>query len=191
MRAFLIKAAVALFATLQIDWLVDKLASFVAKVRIHRLHRAGVPLKFIPQGGHFFEIAGDLKKFSFDATSHIKSDTFIECTGGVSIGRHFHTGRGLTIFSTAHNYKTGRTIPYDTDDILMPVQIDDFVWCGTNVTILPGVHIGEGAIVGAGSVVSRNIAPYAVVAGNPARVIGMRNVDEFQRLKAAGKIEGC
>lgn len=52
-----------------------------------------------------------------------------------------------------------------------PVQIDDKVWIGFNAAILPGVTIGEGAIIGACSVVTKDVEPWTVVAGNPARVI--------------------
>lgn len=52
------------------------------------------------------------------------------------------------------------------------------VWIGQNVTILPGVHIGDGAIIGANSDVSKNVPPYAVVAGNPIRLICRRFDDE-------------
>ncbi len=55
------------------------------------------------------------------------------------------------------------------------VIIEDYVWIGARAIILPGVHIGEGAVVGAGAVVTRDVLPYRVVAGMPARVIGERN----------------
>ena len=53
------------------------------------------------------------------------------------------------------------------------VTIKDKAWIGFNVSILKGVTIGEGAVVGAGSVVTRDVAPYSVVAGNPVRLIRM------------------
>lgn len=56
------------------------------------------------------------------------------------------------------------------------VYIGDDVWIGGRVIILPGVHIGSGSIVGAGSVVTTNVEPYQIVAGNPAKVIGHRTV---------------
>ena len=55
-----------------------------------------------------------------------------------------------------------------------PVTIADRAWIGYRALVLPGVCIGEGAVVGAGSVVTRDVPPYAIVAGNPARVIGER-----------------
>jgi virginiamycin A acetyltransferase len=61
------------------------------------------------------------------------------------------------------------------------------IWVGQNATILPGVHIGDGAIIGANSVVGSDVAPYTIVAGNPAKPIRKRFDDELinllQRLK--------
>ncbi len=55
--------------------------------------------------------------------------------------------------------------------VAKPVLIRDRVWIGEHVCILPGVTIGEGAVVGAGSVVTHDVPPHSIVAGNPARVI--------------------
>ena len=65
-------------------------------------------------------------------------------------------------------------MPYDDTFIPGPVTIGDFVWCGLNVTILPGVNIGDRVIVGAGSVVTKSIPAGSIVAGNPAKIIGRR-----------------
>ena len=59
-----------------------------------------------------------------------------------------------------------------------PIRICDKVWIGFNCIILKGVTIGEGAVVGAGSVVTRDIPPYSVAVGNPARVIRELSADE-------------
>ncbi|MEI7035754.1 acyltransferase [Fulvimonas yonginensis] len=59
----------------------------------------------------------------------------------------------------------------DTVDEGQPVVIEDAVWIGANAIVLPGVRIGRGSVVAAGSVVTRNVPPRAVVAGNPARVV--------------------
>lgn len=60
-----------------------------------------------------------------------------------------------------------------TDDSIRPVTIHDNVWIGRRAIILPGVTIGEGSIVSSGAVVMSDVAPYTVVAGNPARKIGV------------------
>lgn len=57
--------------------------------------------------------------------------------------------------------------------------IGNDVWIGQNATLLPGVHIGDGAIIGANSVVASNVEPYTVVAGNPAKIIRKRFDDEL------------
>ncbi|OQS46817.1 hypothetical protein B0T49_13730 [Chromobacterium violaceum] len=128
-----------------------------------------------------------MSRFYIDPTNHIKSDTFIECSGGVRIGCHFHAGRGLTIFSSNHNYLSDSRIPYDDVDLPGPVVIEDFVWFGANVSVVPGVTVGEGAVVAMGAVVTRDVPPGAIVAGNPARIIGNRDMELYQRLKAQGR----
>jgi acetyltransferase-like isoleucine patch superfamily enzyme len=147
----------------------------------------GFKINFIFQGEGGLSLSGDLSKFKIDETSHLKANTFIECSGGVSIGKYFHTGRSLTIFSTNHNYDNASMIPYDELVIKKPVLIKDFVWCGSNVNILPGLTVGEGAVIGGGSVVTKDIPDYAIVGGNPAKIIKYRNISSFQRLKEEGR----
>lgn len=57
------------------------------------------------------------------------------------------------------------------------IIIDDYVWIGVNATILKGVHIREGAVVSAGAVVTKDVEPYTIVGGIPAKVIGKRIKD--------------
>ena len=172
---------------LQLDRVVDIALRARTQVRLLRYKRQGVAINFVPQGGYELMIAGDISKFEIHPTSHLKSDTFIECSGGVKIGRHFHVGRGLTIFSTNHNYASDQAIPYDSTYINKPVEIDDCVWIGANVSIIPGVKIGEGAIIGMGAVVTRDIPAGAIVGGNPAQIIGYRNMETYWRLKNEGR----
>jgi len=61
-------------------------------------------------------------------------------------------------------------------EVAAPVEIGDGCWLGSHVTILPGVRVGEGAIVAAGSLVTRDVAPNMLVGGVPARVL--RNLEE-------------
>jgi acetyltransferase-like isoleucine patch superfamily enzyme len=169
------------------DKLFDLALQARTRVRLMRYRENGINLTFVPQGGYEIMIAGDLSKFEIHPTSHLKSDTFIESSGGVKIGKYFHVGRGLTIFSSNHNYKSEKSIPYDEVDIMEPVVIGDFVWFGANVTIVPGVRIGEGAVVGMGSVVTRDVPPGAIVGGNPAKIIAYRDMETYHRLKLERK----
>ncbi len=173
---------------LKIDLIIDKIISLRNHLHVKRISlMTNQNINFVSQGSGRIFITGNLKKFKIHPTSHLKSDTFIECSGGVSIGRCFHTGKGLTIFSANHNYDNGSHIPYDEKDILKPVIIEDFVWIGSNVTIVPGVTIGEGVVIGAGSLVTKSIPDYAVIGGNPAQILKYRDIEAFKKLKAEKK----
>lgn len=170
---------------LKADVIVDNFSTILIGLRIKRLsQRYNLNIKFVSQGEGGLVISGSKEKFFIDVTSHLKSGTFIECSGGVTIGRYFHTGRGLTIFSSNHNYQSKLAIPYDAQSIYKPVVIKDFVWCGANVTIVPGVTIGEGVVIGSGAVVTKDVPDFAVVGGNPAEVIKYRDIQNFEKLKA-------
>lgn len=80
-------------------------------------------------------------------------------------------GPAVRLFAATHDYSL-----LDLPDISAPIRIERFAWIGGGSIILPGVTIGEGAVVGAGSVVTRNIQPYTVNAGNPARLLKRRDI---------------
>lgn len=186
MNGCLRNVLVRIFFMLRVDRIQARWAALITETRVLRLRKQGIQLNFVPQGGYALDIMGDISQFSIDPTSHLKSGTCIEASGGVQIGRYFHPGRGLTIYSTNHNYAAGKRIPYDEVEIKAPVVIGDFVWCGANVTIVPGVTIGEGAVIGAGSVVTRDVPPMAVIGGNPAKVIKYRDAKHYEELMAHG-----
>ncbi len=117
----------------------------------------------------------------------INADTVIHCAGGVTIGNYVHIGHGLCVYSANHNYVSDKSIPYDATDILKPVEIGDCVWIGANVSIVPGVTIGEGVVVGMGAVVTRDVPAGAIVGGNPAKIIGYRDMEMYARLKREEK----
>lgn len=107
--------------------------------------------------------------------------------GKVKIGNYFHSGTNVKIMLGSHDYEYGDKIPYGTHFTTKNVVIDDFVWLGNDVTISGNIHIGEGAIVAIGSVVVKDVPPYAIVGGNPAKVIKYRHVEQFEKLKQEGK----
>jgi acetyltransferase-like isoleucine patch superfamily enzyme len=179
---------IRLLAYIKFDVLFDKIVTLRNRVHLNRIERiTNQKIKYVGQGPGGIQIVGDLKKIKIASTSHLKSNTFIECRGGVEIGEYFHTGRGLTIFSTNHNWRSEAKIPYDNVDIFRPVVIQDCVWCGSNVTIAPGAKIGKGAILATGSVIFGNVPDYAIVKGNPAVVVKYRDKVVFDKLFNEGK----
>lgn len=108
----------------------------------------------------------------------IGKECFIQqcCTffgrGGITIGNGVFIGPKCNLITINHDPNPdNRSATYGR-----PIVIEDKVWIGINSTILPGVKIGYGAIVGAQSVVTHDVPPMTIVAGNPARVI--KKIDE-------------
>lgn len=91
--------------------------------------------------------------------------------GGVTIGNRVMIGAHTAITSLTHDYNESDMY---SSLVEKPVIIGDDVWIGSNCVIVPGVRIGNGAVVGAGSVVTRNVESNAIVAGGPARPIKLR-----------------
>lgn len=127
------------------------------------------------------------EKCCIGKNSVINAGSILHCVGGLDIGDNVHIGGGLCIYTSNHNYRSPKMIPYDNEDILRSVTIGRNVWIGANVTILPGVIIGEGAVVGAASVVVRNVPSCAVVVGNPAKVINYRSYADYIRLSSCAQ----
>ncbi len=145
-------------------------------------------LKYMGENVHlhgWIEVS-ELENVSIGRGTSIHS-AFIQGLGGVTIGEYVHFGRNLSIYSANHRFEGAEAIPYDSVVVKKPVRIESYVWVGANVSINPGVTIGEGAIVALGSVVTRDVPPMAIVGGNSAKVIRYRNVDEFRELKKKGK----
>lgn len=93
--------------------------------------------------------------------------------GKIIIGRGVAVAPLTQIYSFSHGYASDKAV-IDTFQIA-DVVIEDDVLIGSAVTILPGVRIGQGAIVAAGAVVRNEVAPYSIVGGIPARLIGWRH----------------
>lgn len=99
----------------------------------------------------------------------INANCTFQPAGGVEIGDDVFIGSDVKFYTTIH--------PLDPEEraagkaSVRPIRIGDKVWIGGNVTILPGVEIGEGTTIGAGAVVTRSIPARCVAVGNPCRVI--------------------
>jgi acetyltransferase-like isoleucine patch superfamily enzyme len=114
---------------------------------------------------------------SIGAHSVIDRDCTLDGRGGITIGKNVNLAPEVMVLTAAHDP--------DSDDfggIVKAVVIEDYVWVATRAMILPGVRIGRGAVVGAGSVVTKDVAAGTIVAGNPAKVIRERKCDPKYQL---------
>lgn len=98
-----------------------------------------------------------------------------EIMSGVTIGDNVMIGPDVYMCTETHNF-SDTSVPMCTQGFKdrKPIIIEDDVWIGARVIILPGVTVGTGAVIGAGAVVSRSVPPYSVAVGNPAKPIKSR-----------------
>jgi len=152
--------------------------SFGQGVRIE----SGVGFKHVETfeiGDNVFFGAQSFIQGRFDGTCRIGSNTWIGPQSyfdarNLVLGEYVGWGPGAKVLGSSH---TG--LPLDvpiiqTDLEIEPVRVGDWTDIGTNAVLLPGVTIGKGAIVGAGAVVTKDVLPYAVVAGVPAQFLHWR-----------------
>ena len=115
--------------------------------------------------------------------------------GGISIGRGTIFAHEVQVFARNHMYDDIdlKYIPYDTRFNDKHVEIGEFVWIGARAIILGGVTIGDGAVIAAGAVVTKDVPSCAIVGGNPAKVIRFRNKERFELLRSndKGYIKNC
>lgn len=104
----------------------------------------------------------------------------IHAGGGIKIGRNTKIGEGCFFISSNHNYMSKTHVPFDNIGLLQSIEIGENCWIGARCMICPGVKIEDGAIIAMGSVVSKSVPKCAIVGGNPARIIGWRNKEEYE-----------
>ena len=121
---------------------------------------------------------------------YIGPNSFISCFGKVTIKRGTIIGPRIVIHTANHNYINEiKAIPYDSELLIKDVIIEENVWIGDSVIILPGITIGEGSIIAAGSVVVKDIPKFSIVGGNPAKVIKERpNIQDYLKNKELDNI---
>ncbi len=123
---------------------------------------------------------------------HIGDNAYIIAEGGLYIGDNTHISRNLILYTVNHNYY-GKLLPYDNTEIEKKVIIEQNVWIGINVTILPGTHIEEGCIIGAGAVIAGKISKLSICGASLAQVINKRDKEHYDTLnqnKQFGGING-
>jgi acetyltransferase-like isoleucine patch superfamily enzyme len=102
--------------------------------------------------------------------SLVNQQCCLDGRGGLTIGDNVDISPGVWILTDSHDMNDPLF-----REVLAPVIIGDHAWIGSRALILPGVTVGEGAVVAAGAIVTGDVAPFTVVAGVPARPIGTRS----------------
>lgn len=131
-------------------------------------------------------IISNISMIKFGDFIYIGEKAKIYGKGNLFIGDHVIIGPNISVYTSVHNYDSDY-LPYGFQDKIADVYIGESVWIGADVSLLPGVKIGEGAVVGLGSIVTKDVPPFSVVAGNPAKIIASRDKEYYYKLKEKGK----
>jgi acetyltransferase-like isoleucine patch superfamily enzyme len=120
----------------------------------------------------WFYTPGQLRRdgFRIGAYSRVNRNCCLDARGPLDIGEHVSIPPEVMILTASH-----RVNDPEFRVEMRPVVIEDHVWIGSRALILPGVTLGRGCVVAAGSVVTRDVEPLSIVAGVPARPVGERD----------------
>jgi len=91
---------------------------------------------------------------------------------GLNIGKYVNISSDVKFYTLQHDYNCS-----NFSTVGAPVIIEDYVWVSVRAIVLPGVTIGKGAVIAAGAVVTKNVEPYSIMGGVPAKKIGIRIKD--------------
>lgn len=120
-------------------------------------------------------IYGDSNLVSIGKNTSFGGNVTLYAIAPIKIGDHTMIAINATIHTASHNYQNH---PMWIERIDRPVQIGKHVWIGTGAIICSGVRVGDYSVIGAGAVITKHVPEFAVVVGNPARIISYRkNID--------------
>lgn len=153
-----------------INWVGNQVISIFPLWSLRKLYYRLTGLKInkgsiINQGFSFFE----LNKIYIGNNVHLNRNCFIDGRGKCFIGSNVSISHNVMILTSSHD-----TQSTNFEEIRKPVTIKDNVWIGARATILPGVKIGEGAVIAAGAIVAKDVPDFQIYGGVPAVKIGER-----------------
>ncbi len=164
---------------------LNRLWNIVLEIEIGILHLVGhvIPIHWFRK--LFYQMAGmtigkgssihmgatlyDSRNIVIGEDSIIGERAVLDGRGPLYIGNHVDIASEVMIYNSQHDINDEHFTPHTKK-----VKIGDYVFVGPRTIILPGVTIGKGAIVAAGAIVTKDVPPYAIVAGVPAKIIGER-----------------
>jgi acetyltransferase-like isoleucine patch superfamily enzyme len=159
-------AAQAYFLGLAALNTVHGLLPFALRPLLYRLCGFDIDRSATVQGGvRFFNI----RRLEIGAGTLVNRGVYLDNRSGITIGRQVSIAHDCRIYTLGHDIHSP-----DFAVKGKPVRIDDYAVLFAGAMLMPGVHLGEGAVVMAGAVVTRSVPPYRVVGGNPAVDLGPR-----------------
>ena len=124
---------------------------------------------------HMFTNFFSLKNLEIGEDTIIGSRAFLDGRDKIKIGSHVSIASEVMIYNSQHDIDSE-----DFHAILSPVEIEDYVFIGPRVIILPGVKIGKGAVIAAGAVVAKDVEAHTLVGGVPAKEIRKRKIQDYK-----------
>ena len=176
---FFVARVVRLFCVRVLNYVTNHVVARVPSFTLRRLwYRHVVGIDFGSRASVFlgayvwFTTPGETRRrgVAIGRNSRINRDCTLDLRCGLTIGENVSISPEVMILTLSHDYND----PSFSDLDPGPVTIEDHVWIGTRAMILPGVRVGHGAVVAAGSVVTKDVAPMSVVAGVPAKPVAER-----------------
>lgn len=117
-------------------------------------------------------VVGANARLTVGSSVYVGSSCNLRCGSSITIGNGVRLAQFVSLVDSNYEFRR-RDTPIGSN---VPgfIEIGADAWLGAQVVVLPNVTIGEGAVVGAGSIVTRDVPPYTIVVGNPAHVVGVR-----------------
>jgi acetyltransferase-like isoleucine patch superfamily enzyme len=129
---------------------------------------------------HSSTLRGEGGRMAIGDHVQISRNCYINAAGGVEIGDDTMLGPNAVIVSVNHLHDRFDLLIRKQEVAKKKVVIENDVWLGANTSVLPGVTIGKGSVVGAGAVVTKDIPPFSLAVGIPAKVVGKRDSEGKQ-----------
>ena len=155
------------------------LLRWVGHIPLHFMRRFFYQLSGIKIGSgstiHMWAAFYDPTNIVIGQGTIIGDHAFLDGRAKITVGDNVDIASSIMVYNGKHDYESE-----DFHPVFSPVVIEDYVFIGPRVIIQPGVTIGKGAVIAAGAVVTKDVSPFAIVGGVPAKPIGERKLKNLQ-----------